>query len=56
NSDDINLDNWNNYDIVGYTPTIVAGISFEKIHFDKCFAYFVNNSSPAEMSLQQLFR
>lgn len=56
NSDDINLDNWNNYDVVGYTPTIVAGISFEKIHFDKCFAYFVNNSSPAEMSLQQLFR
>lgn len=55
-SDDINLENWNNYDVVGYTPTIVAGISFEKIHFDKCFGYFVNNSSPAEMSLQQLFR
>lgn len=56
NSDDINLDNWNLYDIVGYTPTIVAGISYEKFHFDKCFAYFVNSSSPAEMALQQLFR
>lgn len=56
NSDDINLDNWNKYDIVGYTPTIVAGVSFEKNHFDKCFGYFVNSSSCAEMSLQQLFR
>ncbi|KAI9243080.1 hypothetical protein BY458DRAFT_570359 [Sporodiniella umbellata] len=24
NSNDIDVDNWNNYDIVGYTPTIVA--------------------------------
>lgn len=56
NSNDINLDNWNQYDIVGYTPTIVAGVSFEQFHFDKCFGYFVNSSSPAEMSLQQLFR
>lgn len=56
NSDDINLENWNEYNIVGYTPTIVAGISYEKIHFDKIFAYFTNNSSCAEMSLQQLFR
>lgn len=56
NSDDINIENWNKYDIVGYTPTIVAGISFEKFHFDKCYGYFVNSSSTAEMSLQQLFR
>lgn len=56
NSDDINLENWSNYDIVGYTPTIVAGISYEKKHFDKIFAYFINSSSCAEMSLQQLFR
>lgn len=56
NSDDINLDNWNNYDIVGYTPTIVAGISYEKMHFDKCYGYFINSSAPAEMALQQLFR
>lgn len=56
NSDDINIDNWNKYDIVGYTPTIVAGVSYEKFHFDKCFGYFVNSSAPAEMGLQQLFR
>lgn len=56
NSDDINLDNWNEYNIVGYTPTIVAGISYEKMHFDKCYGYFINSSAPAEMALQQLFR
>lgn len=56
NSDDINLENWDMYDIVGYTPTIVAGVSYEKLHFDKCYAYFVNGTSPVEMSLQQLFR
>jgi hypothetical protein len=56
NSDDINLDIWDNYDIIGYTPTIVAGVSYEKKYFDKVFGYFVNSSSSAEMSLQQLFR
>lgn len=56
NSDDINLDNWNNYDVVGYTPTIVAGVSYEDKHFDKCFAYFVSISAPADMALQQMFR
>lgn len=56
NSNDIDLDNWNNYDIVGYTPTIVAGVSYENLHFDKVFGYFTSSSSPAELSLQQLFR
>lgn len=56
NSDDINLENWDQYDIVGYTPTIVAGVSYEEKYFDKIFGYFVNSSSCAEMSLQQLFR
>lgn len=56
NSNDIDVDNWNNYDIVGYTPTIVAGISYEEFHFDKSFGYFISSSSPAELSLQQLFR
>lgn len=56
NSDDINLNEWDSYDIVGYTPTIIAGVSYEKNYFDKIYAYFTNNSSCAEMSLQQLFR
>jgi hypothetical protein len=56
NSDDIDIENWDKYDIVAYTPTIVAGISYENLHFDKCYGFFINTSAPAEMSLQQLFR
>lgn len=51
-----NIDEWDTADIVGYTPTITAGISYENIRFDTCFGYFVNSSSCAEMSVQQLFR
>ncbi|RCH82045.1 hypothetical protein CU098_006731, partial [Rhizopus stolonifer] len=53
---DIDMENWDKYDIIGYTPTIVAGISFEKKHFDLCYGYFINSSSCAELSVQQLFR
>lgn len=52
----LDLNDWNNADVVGYTPTITAGISYEKNNFDKIFGYFINTSSPAEMSIQQLFR
>ena len=30
--------------------------SYEEFHFDKSFGYFISSSSPAELSLQQLFR
>lgn len=53
---DIDMENWDKYDIIGYTPTIVAGVSFEKKHFDLCYGYFINSSSCAELSVQQLFR
>lgn len=53
---DLNLEDWDYADIIMYTPTITAGISYENKHFDKVFGYFVNSSSPAEMSIQQLFR
>jgi hypothetical protein len=52
----LNLDDWDKADIIGYTPTIVAGISYEKHRFDEVYGYFINSSSPAEMSIQQLFR
>ncbi|MHC5804517.1 hypothetical protein ACYTX7_09945, partial [Streptococcus pyogenes] len=41
---------------LGYTPTITAGISFTEKRFDKIFGLFCNNTSPADMSIQQLFR
>jgi hypothetical protein len=47
---------WNQYDLVIYTPTIVAGNSFTEEHFDLCCAYFSASSACAEMALQQLFR
>lgn len=53
---DITLDMWSTYDLFIYSPTIVAGISYEEHHFDICCAYFTNMSSDAEMCIQQLAR
>lgn len=49
-------DKWSDYDVLIYTPTIVAGVSFDKVHFHACCAYFINRSSNAEMSSQMLVR
>ena len=40
--DDVSV-SWKKYDVVMYSPTISAGVSFDEEHFDKCFCYFVNN-------------
>jgi hypothetical protein len=32
------------YDIVIYTPTMTAGVSFEQEHFDKLYGYFISES------------
>ncbi len=48
--------NWSNYDVLTYTPTICAGISFEDNHFNTCIAYFTNKSCNAEMCTQMLLR
>lgn len=34
---------WIKYDVVIYSPTISAGVSFDELHFDKCFCIFTNN-------------
>ena len=34
---------WKLYDVVMYSPTVSAGVSFDEIHFDKCFCIFTNN-------------
>lgn len=51
-----NIELWDKVDFLGYTPTITAGVSFTKKHYDKIYGYFINNSATAEMSIQQLFR
>lgn len=47
---------WINYDILIYTPTITAGVSFDEVHFDVVCAYFKRKSTSAEQSSQMLFR
>lgn len=52
----VNISEWNQYDVILHTPTIVAGISFEIKHFHACCAYFIGRSCNAEMASQMLFR
>jgi hypothetical protein len=54
--ENITTEDWVNYDVLTYTPTICAGISFEKLHFNTCIAYFTNKSCNAEMCTQMLLR
>lgn len=53
---DYKVEDWKSMDVVGYTPTITAGVSFEAKNFDRCFGYFISGSSSAALSIQQLFR
>lgn len=50
------LNQWKTVQVLGYTPSIVAGISYTEKHFDKMFGIFCNTSATADMALQQLFR
>lgn len=47
---------WLNYDVLIYTPTISAGISFEQHHFDKMFGYFIDSSCPIPTCIQMMGR
>lgn len=51
-------DIWATYDVLIYSPTISAGVSFEILHFDQMVA-FLNKSfytPTVDLALQQLFR
>ncbi len=52
---DVNT-HWAQFDILIYTPTVSAGVSFEKVHFDKIFGYFVDISCPVETCQQMIGR
>ncbi|BAU80052.1 replication [Tokyovirus A1] len=56
NSEEVWLESWKNYDLVAYSPTISAGVSYEEKHFDKVYGYFSSRSCPAEECEQMLFR
>lgn len=47
---------WADLDVLIYTPTCSAGISFELDYYDVLFAFFVNSSCDVESSRQMLAR
>ncbi len=47
---------WSEYDVLIYTPTVSAGVSFEAKHYDAVFAYFTDHSCPAETQIQMIGR
>lgn len=48
---------WGKYDLVIYTPTITAGISYNKLNvFTARFGLFVSNSSNSYINTQMMFR
>lgn len=47
---------WEHDDVAICSPTIVAGLSFIKEHFDVTAGYFTSTSAGPELALQQLFR
>lgn len=47
---------WSNLDVLIYTPTVSAGISFELEHFDALFGLFTDKSCSVEVCRQMLLR
>jgi hypothetical protein len=49
---------WIHYDLLVYSPSVSAGVSFTEHHFDSLVAYLVNSryTPSVDLSLQQLFR
>jgi hypothetical protein len=47
---------WVKYDVVIYTPTVTAGVSFEARHFDRVYGYFTSISCGDLSCIQMLGR
>jgi hypothetical protein len=47
---------WSQYDVLIYTPTVSAGVSFEARHFDRIFGYFISESCSVETCTQMIGR
>jgi hypothetical protein len=52
---DVNI-YWAQYDVLIYTPTVSAGVSFELKHFNKIFGFFTDQSCPVETCSQMIGR
>jgi hypothetical protein len=53
-----NANEWNKADVLVYSPSITAGVSFEHLHFDSLIALLENSAKTptVDISIQQLFR
>ncbi len=49
-------ESWSSLDVLMYTPTCSAGVSFEMEHFDKLFSYMTDKSCDVETCRQMLGR
>lgn len=47
---------WNKYQVLIYTPTVTAGLSFNELYFDDLVCYFTNKSCNAMLSAQMMMR
>jgi len=47
---------WTECDVLIYTPTLTAGVSFEEAHFDRMFGYFTDKSCAAQVCMQMMGR
>jgi len=47
---------WLNCDVLIYSPTIEAGVNFDRVHFNKIFGIFSDNSTSQRSFLQMLNR
>lgn len=47
---------WKEFDILIYTPTVSAGVSFEQLHYDRVFGYFTDKSCNVETCIQMIGR
>ncbi|ALH06699.1 putative helicase [Port-miou virus] len=47
---------WGKCQLLAFSPTISAGVSYEEKHFDSCHAYFTSSSAGAHSSAQMLGR
>lgn len=54
----IDTNKWKECDVLVYSPSITAGVSFEELHFDGlvCFLANTNFTPTIDVTLQQLFR
>ena len=53
---DINIKEWNQYNILVITPSIVAGLSFNIKHFDNIICYSNNSGCSAKILSQMIHR